>query len=103
MKHPIPEFLLTLAEDQLAGEEAIERIPAAVWVSDNPISLAVTHEAVDSTTGWPCRLALRSPRRPTWKMLRAWKDLSKLGFVVTTNRNYRATQARMRGMGDFAS
>lgn len=103
MKHPTPKFLLTLTEDQIAGKESIEHIPAAVWVSDNPVSLATTREAVDSTTGWPCRLALRSPRRPTWKMLRTWKDLVKLGFVVTTPKNYAATKARMHGRADFAS
>ena len=98
MKRPIPEFLLTLTEDQIAGKERIDSVPAALWVSDNPASVAKTFEAKTSEY-----LAIRSPKNPTWRMLRAWKDLVKLGFVVTSPENYRATEARMRGMGDFAS
>ena len=95
MKHKEPAFLTTLTDEQLAGKERIDYIPAAFWVGANPTAVAQTHEADSRGHFGRGLFAVRSPKNPTWRTLRVWKDLTKLGFVMTTETNYKATRARM--------
>jgi hypothetical protein len=70
-----------LTEAQRKGEEYIfPGLPAVRWHADlaGARSMAETKPALGYAVVSP-----RHPDQPTWKMLKIWKRLSRLGFVPT--------------------
>lgn len=105
----LPQVYASLTEVQRKGRGAIPPLPEVWWVNGHGVAHTLPTEAVLIPENAKAKGEGRFSFRPVDRrkpltissnapaVLRAWRDLSKAGYIPTTKHNYEATLSRIRG------